>query len=482
MLYRLFHFVAGFALRWFYRDTQVVGLERVPAAGPLIVAANHPNALIDVLVIGRTLPRRLTLTGKATLFANPVLRWLLTSVGFVPLQRAKDLTAAGQPANPARNREAFRAVLDALADGRAVLIFPEGISHDAPSIAPLKTGAARMALQARDERGLRAVRVLPVGLSYERKWATRSRVVLEIGEPVDMDAWVAPAGESAADALTAEIDARLRAVTLNFATAEERERVLGLSRMLTPLFDEPRPLSESGAPLPELVSIARRVADAQARHDRHESPATRARVEAFERRLASYRELLDVYRLSPADVCIDLGARPAAWFVVRELFVAAVAGPLALWGRANHWLAFRLTRAVGARLSRTPEDPAMITVVVGAALVLAFYALQTTLVWKLAGPWWALAYLVTLPPSANWDLHYSDRLRRARARTRTYLTLRRDPALHARLVGEVQWLRGEVVEIERELGGVPSTQGLGPSASPHGATNAGDGRQATAAN
>ncbi len=93
----------------------------------------------------------------------------------------------------------------------------------------------------------------------------------------------------------------------------------------------------------------------------------------------------------------------------------------------------------------------MITVVAGMVLVLAFYALQTALVWKLAGPWWALGYLVTLPLSANWDLHYSDRLRRARARTRTYLTLRGDPALRARLVGEMQWLRSEVVEIEREL-------------------------------
>src|SRR3712207_5519461 len=222
MLYRLFHFISGFALRWFYRDTQVVGLERVPAAGPLIVAANHPNALIDVLVIGRALPRRLTLTGKATLFANPVLRWLLTAVGFVPLKRAKDVAPDGTPADPSRNRDAFRAVLDALADGRAILIFPEGISHDAPSIAPLKTGAARMALQARDERGLRGVRVLPVGLNYERKGAARSRVVLEVGEPVALDGWEAPPGESPVDALTAEIDARLRAVTLNFASAEER--------------------------------------------------------------------------------------------------------------------------------------------------------------------------------------------------------------------------------------------------------------------
>lgn len=461
MLYRLFHFFSGYALRWYYRDTHVVGRERVPLDGPLIVAANHPNALIDVLVIGRGVPRQLTFTGKATLFANPLLRWLLTSVGFVPLQRAKDVAATGQKVDASRNLQAFRAVLDALEEERAVLIFPEGISNDAPALNPIKTGAARMALQARDERGLRGLRVLPCGINYERKGALRSRIVLEIGEPIDVDAWSRggsspDAGAKAeAEALTAELDARLRALTLNFASREEQERVLGLSRLITSLFDEPRALAESDAPMPEMVAIARRVATAHRALDAatSASPSLRARVDAFERRLVAYRDLLDAHRLAPSDVSIDLGARRGAWFAVRELLVALALGPFALWGRVNHWLAFRVTRSIGERISRTPEDPAMNTVVVGLMTILAFYVLQTALVWMLAGPWWALAYLVVLPLAASWDLHYGDRLRRARARIRTYRTLRGDPSLRERLVAEMQWLREEATAIEGEIRG-----------------------------
>jgi hypothetical protein len=65
----------------------------------------------------------------------------------------------------------------------------------------------------------------------------------------------------------------------------------------------------------------------------------------------------------------------------------------------------------------------------------------------------ALAYLVTLPPSAGWWLRYGDRLARARRRVRAYLRLRRDPALGAAIRREVAWVRAEVREIGEAGGG-----------------------------
>src|SRR5436309_5013673 len=120
MVYALLRAAAGIALRWFYRDVQVVGAERVPRGRPLLVVVNHPNALVDALIVGWLMPRRLLITAKATLFENPlagaVLRWL----GVVPLRRASDeraLRDAGQRLDPARNAETFRAVHDALRRG-----------------------------------------------------------------------------------------------------------------------------------------------------------------------------------------------------------------------------------------------------------------------------------------------------------------------------------------------------------------------------
>src|SRR6478735_4620088 len=90
MLYRFLRVIAAIALRWYYAEIVAQGAGRAPRAGPLLIVANHPNALIDPLLVGTTLPRRVLLTAKATLFENPALSMLLHAVGVVPLRRAKD--------------------------------------------------------------------------------------------------------------------------------------------------------------------------------------------------------------------------------------------------------------------------------------------------------------------------------------------------------------------------------------------------------
>ena len=52
--YRVMRALGRLALQWFYRDIEVVGLERVPEHGAGLLASNHPNALVDALVIACT--------------------------------------------------------------------------------------------------------------------------------------------------------------------------------------------------------------------------------------------------------------------------------------------------------------------------------------------------------------------------------------------------------------------------------------------
>jgi hypothetical protein len=354
--------------------------------------------------------------------------------------------------DPSRNEEAFRAIHDALAAGRAVLIFPEGISHHRPQLAPIKTGAARIALQARDGRGIRDLHIVPVGLNFEDKAEPRTRVLVRVGEPIAIDAWRPdPAAEGGpVEQITRAVDAGLRAVTLNFERDEDRQRVLEASRLLSALFAEPRPLAEADVPLAVEHEVARRAERVRARLHRADA-SQRARVDRFEARLAALGEELARHDVPVQDLEIDTGAAPGARFVVREGLRMIVAAPLALWGRVNHWLPLHLARLVARRTSRGPEDPAMHTIVAGLALVLLFYALQGALVWTLAGPWWAAAYIASLPVSASWDFRLRDHAARARARVRAYLRLRRDAALCARLRAEVEWLRREAGEIEGKI-------------------------------
>jgi 1-acyl-sn-glycerol-3-phosphate acyltransferase len=453
-LYAFVRFIAGVALDWFYRDITIEGAEQIPRDGPLLVAVNHPNQLIDAMIVLRLTPRRVQMTGKATLFENPLLGAVLRWYGVVPLRRARDEAPSDPNAapDPRRNREAFRELVDTLADGGAVLIFPEGTSHHQPQLAPLRTGLARVALQARIERQLRGLKIQPVGLVFEKKWAARTRILARVGEPLDLDTWCAvhegrSAGEGAVDLLTSEIDARIRALTLNFATVAEAEQTLGLARALSGVFDDRvRSLGEGGPPLTDEARIARRIAEIGA------AVRTRwpERVADFLGRLESFRVALEVRDIPLTELRITPDLSSGARFAVRELAIVALVGPLAWWGRVNHWIPLTVAQALAKRTSRTPEDPAMHTVLAGAALVLLAYAAQTTIVGMLAGVWWALAYLASLPLAASVDLRLRDRMRYARARIRTYLLFRREPQLQRRLQAELQWLRDEALALEHE--------------------------------
>jgi len=211
VIYRVLRWIAGIALHWFYSDIRIVGDEKIPGRGPLLIAVNHQNALVDSLIAGWIMPRPITITAKATLTSNQLIATLFRIVGVVPLRRVNDESQKrnGAPQDPSRNRGAFSEIQRILKNRGAVLIFPEGKSHNAASLEPLRTGLARLAIQARDEQKADGLQILPVGLIFDDKGTPGSVVSVRVGAPIEMDAW---AGDDPLE-LTSEIARRLRSVS-----------------------------------------------------------------------------------------------------------------------------------------------------------------------------------------------------------------------------------------------------------------------------
>src|SRR5262245_6803711 len=441
--------IAGTALRWFYRDIQVEGRERIPRDRPLLLVVNHPNALVDALLVVSIVPRRVLLTAKSTIFVNPLASLLLRWLGVLPLFRTSDVAREGGRTDPARNRDTFRAVVAALRRGGTVMIFPEGKSHDEPSLAPLKSGAARMALEARESEDAAKLAIVPIGLTFERKDAPRTRVFVQIGEPLAMETWRAPE-RAPAEALTTEIDTRLRAVTLNYATNDDAARAMRIASLVAAVFEDLPEIGIVDRHLGDETAIARRINDLAARIA-HAGANVRARAEQLVQRLDALQRSAAEQGVLLEDVRISLAPRRAARFVLREGWLLLVAGPFALWGRLNHWLPFRVARLIGLRSVESAVDPAMRTLVAGASLVLIAYLLQTLAVGLIWGAVPALLYLVSLPVTADVDLYLSDRLRRATRRARAFLRFQRDPELRVRLANEFSALRDDIAEFDRTL-------------------------------
>jgi glycerol-3-phosphate O-acyltransferase / dihydroxyacetone phosphate acyltransferase len=125
----------------------------------------------------------------------------------------------------------FEKVLDRLAGGGAVGIFPEGGSHDRTDLLPLKIGISLIAYSALEKDGLN-VPIVPVGLSYFRAHRWRGRAVVEYGRPFyikssTLDDFKAGGSRRRAvcNALLEEVETNMRSVILSAPDYETLELI-----------------------------------------------------------------------------------------------------------------------------------------------------------------------------------------------------------------------------------------------------------------
>ena len=111
MIERLARWLGGGALHWFYRDVSDTRSARHHTRGPLLIAMNHQNALVDAILALCVVPRRIRLTAKATLGDTIFGALLMKMVGIIPLQRTSDDPASS---DPTRNRRSFEAIIEEL--------------------------------------------------------------------------------------------------------------------------------------------------------------------------------------------------------------------------------------------------------------------------------------------------------------------------------------------------------------------------------
>jgi len=284
MIARLVTGLVGWAASIFLR------IERAGPAvppGPVLVVANHPNSLLDPLVLFHTAGRLTRPLAKAPLFEQPVLGMVLRGLGGLPVYRRQD-----DPALMHRNDKTFARAVAALHAGDAVQIYPEGRSHSEPELAPLRTGAARIALRAEAERRWSlGLQIVPVGLTYRRKSAFRGLVLATVGEPFPLAPWRDIHAHDEAEAirlLTDEIGHRLRALTINVQQAEHHELIEVAERLYA------RERGDRGfrerEPLAQRVPRMLRFAEALAWLRQHEPDELNRLVRSVRR----YRRLLEL--------------------------------------------------------------------------------------------------------------------------------------------------------------------------------------------
>jgi glycerol-3-phosphate O-acyltransferase / dihydroxyacetone phosphate acyltransferase len=438
MTRRIITALLNLILRIFFRRVEVAGLERVPKNRSVIFVLNHPNGLVDPLFILCFAPRPVSLLGKSTLFKMPLIGWLARALDTLPVYRQQD-----QGVDVSRNRETFQKCRELLNRGGSLALFPEGVSHSEPSLRPLKTGTARIALGAASSGMNKDLMIVPAGLYYTAKAQFRSSALLYFGEPikvnpVPLDENYEPPRE-ATRALSDQLSAALRQVTLN----ADQKHALDIVACAEEIFSSVR----AGEPsLATELQLKRRFIEGYEFYRTH-APE---KLENIEARIRQYAEQLQHVGLDTDDLSAATRATPgkAIARVLQFLFLL----PFAVVGIVIHYPAYRLAGVLAKRFSRNDDDVVSTIKVIASALLFPL----TWIVGASLGAWlfgWlgAVGVLLCLPLLGYLAVLFAEHFDETFGATKAILFFITRSYFAKRLLAERKAIREEILALHEEL-------------------------------
>ncbi len=163
MFYKIVRGLIRFLLSLIYR-IEIEGMEHIPKEGRGIIALNH-FSLMDPVLIGVTMPRKINYMAKANLFSNKLFALVLNKLGAFPVKRG------------GADIGAIKVALRTLNRGEIFGIFPEGTRSRKGEVLEAKPGLAMIAIRTQSP-------IIPAAIVGSYRPFSKVRII--IGEPVEL--------------------------------------------------------------------------------------------------------------------------------------------------------------------------------------------------------------------------------------------------------------------------------------------------------
>ncbi len=147
---------------------KIYGEENIPTHGGIIFCPNHISNH-DAIIVAISQKRNLSFMGKDSVFAIPVLGWILRKIGAFPVKRGTGDIGA------------VRKAIEVVQNQNALVMFPEGTRNKTDDLLlEFKTGAALVAKKGN-------AKIVPMAiLGNYRLFST---VTIQFGTPVSADSY-----------------------------------------------------------------------------------------------------------------------------------------------------------------------------------------------------------------------------------------------------------------------------------------------------
>ncbi len=229
MFLKIFYFFCQCTVKlvsfFFFEKKIIEGEVYFDLQRPTIIVSNHPNTLLDPILIATEVSEQMYFLGNAGLFSHWFSNWFFRTFYCIPIKRKQDNTTN------VNNNDSLEQCDIFLTKGGCLYIAPEGSSWQERHLREIKTGTARIALSAEAKNNFQlGLKIQPIGLTYTRKGVFGTRIFMKGAEPIlisDYKSLYEEDSERAVDAITEAIAKQLKKVMID---TEDLEQDLLLER------------------------------------------------------------------------------------------------------------------------------------------------------------------------------------------------------------------------------------------------------------
>ena len=181
MLYWIIKPFLSIFLRIYYKY-DYKGRNNIPYGKPVIFAPNHVNAFMDSIAIGVLTKQKIRFFARGDVFKKKLAKIILNDLSVSPVFRLQEGFSEIK-----KNDKTFEECRNRLAKNETILLFPEAICIQERKLRPLKKGLSRIIFQTEEAFDFKKdVLVVPVGLNYTKAHKFRSKLFVDIGEPISI--------------------------------------------------------------------------------------------------------------------------------------------------------------------------------------------------------------------------------------------------------------------------------------------------------
>ncbi|MFC2128332.1 1-acyl-sn-glycerol-3-phosphate acyltransferase [Bacteroidota bacterium] len=186
-LYSLLRSIIKFTLKKiYYREVYINNIENIPDNTPVMFAANHQNSLMDPFCIIISVKQQTIFLTRAGVFKSDRISKILNRFKMLPVYRLRDGFETIQ-----KNKEIFTQCGKILENNRCLGIMPEGSHGDVKRLRKLQKGFVRVALDSEEHANYKlGVKVIPIGIEYKDVTKFRSRVLINVGEAINVSEFI----------------------------------------------------------------------------------------------------------------------------------------------------------------------------------------------------------------------------------------------------------------------------------------------------